>query len=52
LQSWKAQHFDCLYDACPTFILPLYVVGYGIDRFLVLGRAFHVSNVEGVVFES
>ena len=51
-QSWKAQRFDCLYDVCPTFILPLYVVGYGIDRFLVLGRAFHVSNVEGVVFES
>jgi hypothetical protein len=52
LQSWKAQSFDCLCDVVPTLILPLYVVGYGIDRLLVFGRVLCVSDVEGVAFQS
>ena len=44
LQSRKAQRFDCLCDVGPTFILSLYVVGYGIDRLLVFGRVFCVSS--------
>ena len=52
LQSRKAKLFDCLCDVGPTFTLSLYVVGYRIDCLLVFGRIFHVSNVEGVVFES
>jgi hypothetical protein len=52
LQSWKAQRFDCLCDVGLTFLLPLDVVGYGIDHFLVFGRVFCVSDVEGMAFES
>ena len=52
LKSWKAQRLDCLCNVRPTFILPLYVVGYGIHHLLVFGRIFHVSNVKGVVFQS
>ena len=52
LQSWKAQRFDCLCDAGPTFRLSLHVVGYGIDHLLVFGRVFRISNVKGVAFKS
>ena len=52
LQVRKAQHFDCLCDVSPAFILSLYVFGYRIDRLLVLGCVFRFFDVEGVAFES
>ena len=52
LQGRKAQLFDCLCDAGPTFILSLYVVGYRIDSLLVFGCVFRVPDVKGVALES
>ena len=47
MQCWKAQFFDCLRDVCPAFVLPLDVVGNGIDRFLYLATylAFPMTKV-------
>ena len=51
-QGWEAQIPDRLRNVHPTLILPLDVIGYGIDCLLLFDCIFCISDVVGVAFKS